>query len=129
MVVELVPERTGSVVLLNVSRRHWTVSAIRGFDVNDDHNPDSCRRRLWVKPVFWQRVAYLLQSHQAQAEELLLLAFGREARLKKWNNASTVKLVAVSREGASYHFPPVRFEDPESVETERVLLSLLSLRW
>ncbi|MDK9737389.1 DNA helicase IV [Vibrio sp. D404a] len=47
--------------------------------MNDDHNLILAGAGSGKTSVLTARVAYLLQSHQAQAEELLLLAFGREA--------------------------------------------------
>lgn len=47
--------------------------------MNDDHNLILAGAGSGKTSVLTARVAYLLQSHQAQAEEMLLLAFGREA--------------------------------------------------
>ncbi|MEZ9231637.1 DNA helicase IV [Vibrio amylolyticus] len=47
--------------------------------LNDDHNLILAGAGSGKTSVLTARVAYLLQSHSAQAEELLLLAFGREA--------------------------------------------------
>ncbi len=57
---------------LNLSQQHAVL-------LNDDHNLVLAGAGSGKTSVLTARVAYLLQSHQAQAEELLMLAFGRDA--------------------------------------------------
>ncbi|MBW3695694.1 DNA helicase IV [Vibrio sp. T187] len=57
---------------LNISQQYAVL-------LNDDHNLVLAGAGSGKTSVLTARVAYLLQSHQAQAHELLLLAFGREA--------------------------------------------------
>ncbi|OEE31305.1 DNA helicase IV [Vibrio genomosp. F10 str. ZF-129] len=55
------------------------VSQQKAVLLNDDHNLILAGAGSGKTSVLTARVAYLLQSHTAQPEELLLLAFGREA--------------------------------------------------
>ena len=57
---------------LNISQQHAVL-------LNDDHNLVLAGAGSGKTSVLTARVAYLLQSHLAQAEEILLVAFGREA--------------------------------------------------
>lgn len=57
---------------LNVSQQHAVL-------LNDDHNLVLAGAGSGKTSVLTARVAYLLQSHQATDEQLLLLAFGRDA--------------------------------------------------
>ncbi len=57
---------------LNLSQQHAVL-------LNDDHNLVLAGAGSGKTSVLTARVAYLLQSHQTQAEELLMLAFGRDA--------------------------------------------------
>ncbi|CAM2940973.1 DNA helicase IV [Vibrio diazotrophicus] len=57
---------------LNISQQHAVL-------LNDDHNLVLAGAGSGKTSVLTARVAYLLQSHLAQAEEILLVAFGRDA--------------------------------------------------
>ncbi len=76
---------------LEVERNNWTVlfsqlessplnlSQQQAVLLNDDHNLVLAGAGSGKTSVLTARVAYLLQSHLAQAEEMLLIAFGKEA--------------------------------------------------
>ncbi|MEI8658263.1 DNA helicase IV [Vibrio sp. Hal054] len=57
---------------LNISQQHAVL-------LNDDHNLVLAGAGSGKTSVLTARVAYLLQSHLAQAEDILLVAFGRDA--------------------------------------------------
>lgn len=57
---------------LNISQQYAVL-------LNDDHNLVLAGAGSGKTSVLTARVAYLLQSHQARDEEILMLAFGREA--------------------------------------------------
>lgn len=57
---------------LNASQQHAVL-------LNDDHNLVLAGAGSGKTSVLTARVAYLMQSHQAQADQILMLAFGRDA--------------------------------------------------
>ncbi|MPW36227.1 DNA helicase IV [Vibrio sp. B1Z05] len=79
--------------------QHWLVNEVKNWQVlfnqiensplnesqqisvllNNDHNLVLAGAGTGKTSVLMARVAYLLQSHQAQAEEIALLAFGKDA--------------------------------------------------
>ncbi|WP_217515324.1 DNA helicase IV [Vibrio metschnikovii] len=76
---------------LDIERQNWTVlfsqlessplnvSQQQAVLINDDHNLVLAGAGSGKTSVLTARVAYLLQSHLAQADELLLVAFGKDA--------------------------------------------------
>ncbi|HAS24264.1 MAG TPA: DNA helicase IV [Vibrio sp.] len=94
--------------------------------MNDDHNLILAGAGSGKTSVLTARVAYLLQSHQAQAEELLLLAFGREAaeELKQRLN-SKIGLSAEKVQVSTFHQLGLKILN--QVEPERVVISPLAL--
>ncbi|WP_046223947.1 MULTISPECIES: DNA helicase IV [Vibrio] len=94
--------------------------------MNDDHNLILAGAGSGKTSVLTARVAYLLQSHQAQAEELLLLAFGREAADEmKQRLASKIGLSAEKVQVSTFHQLGLKILN--EVETERVVISPLAL--
>ncbi|MEZ8717184.1 DNA helicase IV [Vibrio splendidus] len=94
--------------------------------MNDDHNLILAGAGSGKTSVLTARVAYLLQSHQAQAEELLLLAFGREAaeEMKQRLN-SKIGLSAEKVQVSTFHQLGLKILN--QVEPERVVISPLAL--
>ncbi|MEZ9134205.1 UvrD-helicase domain-containing protein, partial [Vibrio breoganii] len=92
--------------------------------MNDDHNLILAGAGSGKTSVLTARVAYLLQSHQAQAEELLLLAFGREAaeEMKQRLN-SKIGLSAEKVQVSTFHQLGLKILN--QVEPERVVISPL----
>ncbi|MDF2155408.1 DNA helicase IV [Vibrio sp. CAU 1672] len=73
-------ERTNWEVLFNqVESSPLNLSQQYAVLLNDDHNLVLAGAGSGKTSVLTARVAYLLQSHQAQPDELLMLAFGRDA--------------------------------------------------
>ncbi len=73
-------ERLNWEVLFNqVESSPLNVSQQQAVLLNDDHNLVLAGAGSGKTSVLTARVAYLLQSHLAQAEDILLVAFGREA--------------------------------------------------
>ncbi|WP_295891277.1 DNA helicase IV [uncultured Vibrio sp.] len=68
-----------SVLFSQLESSPLNLSQQKAVLLNDDHNLILAGAGSGKTSVLTARVAYLLQSHSAQAEELLLLAFGREA--------------------------------------------------
>ena len=94
--------------------------------MNDDHNLILAGAGSGKTSVLTARVAYLLQSHQAQAEELLLLAFGREAAEEmKQRLDSKIGLSAEKVQVSTFHQLGLKILN--QVETERVVISPLAL--
>ena len=94
--------------------------------MNDDHNLILAGAGSGKTSVLTARVAYLLQSHQAQAEELLLLAFGREAAEEmKQRLDSKIGLSAEKVQVNTFHQLGLKILN--EVETERVVISPLAL--
>lgn len=94
--------------------------------MNDDHNLILAGAGSGKTSVLTARVAYLLQSHQAQAEELLLLAFGREAAEEmKQRLDSKIGLSAENVQVSTFHQLGLKILN--QVETERVVISPLAL--
>lgn len=94
--------------------------------MNDDHNLILAGAGSGKTSVLTARVAYLLQSHQAQAEELLLLAFGREAaeEMKQRLN-SKIGISAEKVQVSTFHQLGLKILN--QVEPERVVISPLAL--
>ncbi|CAH8239827.1 DNA helicase IV [Vibrio aestuarianus] len=67
------------VLFSQVERSPLNLSQQYAVLLNDDHNLILAGAGSGKTSVLTARVAYLLQSHLAQAEELLLVAFGRDA--------------------------------------------------
>lgn len=94
--------------------------------MNDDHNLILAGAGSGKTSVLTARVAYLLQSHQAQAEELLLLAFGREAAQEmKQRLDSKIGLSAEKVQVNTFHQLGLKILN--QVETERVVISPMAL--
>ncbi|MDD1823469.1 DNA helicase IV [Photobacterium sp. ZSDE20] len=94
--------------------------------MNDDHNLILAGAGSGKTSVLTARVAYLLQSHQAQAEELLLLAFGREAAEEmKQRLDSKIGLSAEKVQVSTFHQLGLKILN--QVEAERVVISPLAL--
>ncbi|MCK8079810.1 DNA helicase IV [Vibrio sp. 1CM24A] len=94
--------------------------------MNDDHNLILAGAGSGKTSVLTARVAYLLQSHQAQAEELLLLAFGREAAEEmKQRLDSKIGLSAEKVQVSTFHQLGLKILN--QVEPERVVISPLAL--
>ncbi|MFB9141653.1 DNA helicase IV [Vibrio artabrorum] len=94
--------------------------------MNDDHNLILAGAGSGKTSVLTARVSYLLQSHQAQAEELLLLAFGREAAIEmKQRLDSKIGLSADKVEVSTFHQLGLKILN--QVESERVVISPLAL--
>ncbi|MGV2837662.1 DNA helicase IV [Vibrio cyclitrophicus] len=94
--------------------------------MNDDHNLILAGAGSGKTSVLTARVAYLLQSHQAQAEEILLLAFGREAADEmKQRLDSKIGLSAEKVQVSTFHQLGLKILN--QVETERVVISPLAL--
>ncbi len=73
-------ERRNWEVLFNqIESSPLNVSQQEAVLLNDDHNLVLAGAGSGKTSVLTARVAYLLQSHLAQAEEILLVAFGRDA--------------------------------------------------
>jgi DNA helicase-4 len=94
--------------------------------MNDDHNLILAGAGSGKTSVLTARVAYLLQSHQAQAEEMLLLAFGREAADEmKQRLDSKIGLSAEKVQVKTFHQLGLKILN--HVENEPVTISPLAL--
>ncbi|MCG9630409.1 DNA helicase IV [Vibrio sp. Isolate30] len=94
--------------------------------MNDDHNLILAGAGSGKTSVLTARVAYLLQSHQAQAEEMLLLAFGREAADEmKQRLDSKIGLSAEKVQVKTFHQLGLKILN--HVESEPVTISPLAL--
>lgn len=104
---------------LNVSQQYAVL-------LNDDHNLILAGAGSGKTSVLTARVAYLLQSHQAQAEQLLLLAFGREAaeEMKQRLN-DKVGLSAEQVQVNTFHQLGLKILN--QVESEPVVISPIAL--
>ncbi len=104
---------------LNLSQQHAVL-------LNDDHNLVLAGAGSGKTSVLTARVAYLLQSHQAQAEELLMLYFGRDAAKEmKERLVDKVGLAAESVRVNTFHQLGLRILN--QVETQPVEISPLAL--
>ncbi|WP_375749755.1 DNA helicase IV [Vibrio sp. HN007] len=68
-----------AVLFAQVESSPLNVSQQQAVLINDDHNLILAGAGTGKTSVLTARIAYLLQSHLAQAEELLMLAFGSDA--------------------------------------------------
>ncbi|ELB2196838.1 DNA helicase IV [Vibrio parahaemolyticus] len=94
--------------------------------LNDDHNLVLAGAGSGKTSVLTARVAYLLQSHQAQAEELLMLAFGRDAA--KEMKERLVDKVGLAAEGVRVNtFHQLGLYILNQVEQQPVEISPLAL--
>ncbi|CAE6946162.1 COG0210 Superfamily I DNA and RNA helicases [Vibrio sp. B1FLJ16] len=94
--------------------------------LNDDHNLVLAGAGSGKTSVLTARVAYLLQSHQAQAEDLLMLAFGRDAA--KEMKERLVDKVGMAAEGARVNtFHQLGLYILNQVESQPVEISPLAL--
>ncbi|KDN26943.1 DNA helicase IV [Vibrio fortis] len=94
--------------------------------MNDDHNLILAGAGSGKTSVLTARVAYLLQSHQAHAEEMLLLAFGREAADEmKQRLDSKIGLSAEKVQVKTFHQLGLKILN--HVENEPVTISPLTL--
>ncbi len=94
--------------------------------MNDDHNLILAGAGSGKTSVLTARVAYLLQSHQAQAEEMLLLAFGREAAQEmKQRLDSKIGMSAEQVQVNTFHQLGLKILN--HVENEPVVISPLAL--
>ncbi|MGF1696501.1 DNA helicase IV [Vibrio lamellibrachiae] len=94
--------------------------------INDDHNLILAGAGSGKTSVLTARVAYLLQSHAAQPEELLLLAFGKEAATEMNERLSQkVGLPADSVKVNTFH--QLGLHIINSVEDQRVELSPIAI--
>ncbi|MGF1756081.1 DNA helicase IV [Vibrio makurazakiensis] len=104
---------------LNVSQQYAVL-------INDDHNLILAGAGSGKTSVLTARVAYLLQSHQAQASELLLLAFGREAAQEmKQRLDDKVGMSAEQVQVNTFH--QLGLHILKHVETEPVVISPIAL--
>ncbi|RAH18170.1 UvrD-helicase domain-containing protein, partial [Vibrio vulnificus] len=82
---------------LNVSQQHAVL-------LNDDHNLVLAGAGSGKTSVLTARVAYLLQSHQATDEQMLLLAFGRDAAQElKQRLVDKIGLAAQNTSVSTFH--------------------------
>ena len=123
---------------LETERRNWEVlfaqiessplnlSQQRAVLLNDDHNLVLAGAGSGKTSVLIARVAYLLQSHLAKPEEILLLAFGRDAaREMSERVAAKVGLSADGVKISTFH--QLGLQILNQVENDQTTISPLAL--
>lgn len=111
---QLVLQRNNS--WLEIERQNWEVlfsqmessplnlSQQYSVLLNDDHNLILAGAGSGKTSVLTARVAYLLQSHLARAEEILMLAFGRDAAQEMQQRLSNkIGLAAEQAQVSTFH--------------------------
>jgi DNA helicase-4 len=134
--VEHIEERNH--LWLETERRNWEVlfaqiessplnlSQQRAVLLNDDHNLVLAGAGSGKTSVLIARVAYLLQSHLAKSEEILLLAFGREAAREMSERVATK--VGLSADGVKIStFHQLGLQILNQVESNQTTISPLAL--
>ncbi|WP_367989922.1 DNA helicase IV [Vibrio sp. NTOU-M3] len=93
--------------------------------LNDDHNLVLAGAGSGKTSVLTARVAYLLQSHLAQADEILMVAFGRDAADEmKQRLKDKVGMAADHVKVCTFH--QLGLQILNQVETEKVVISPLA---
>lgn len=94
--------------------------------LNDDHNLVLAGAGSGKTSVLTARVAYLLQSHLARAEEILLVAFGRDAA-KEMEARLSDKIGLAAEQARVNTFHQLGLYILNRVETESVVISPIVL--
>ncbi|KJY83936.1 DNA helicase IV [Vibrio galatheae] len=98
----------------------------RAVLLNDDHNLVLAGAGSGKTSVLTARVAYLLQSHLARAEEILMLAFGKDAAQEMAQRLNDK--IGLSAEGVKVNtFHQLGLQILNSVEQNEVVISPLAL--
>ncbi|XAW88108.1 DNA helicase IV [Vibrio sp. CDRSL-10 TSBA] len=123
---------------IETERRNWEVlfstlessalnlSQQQAVLLNDDHNLVLAGAGSGKTSVLTARVAYLLQSHLARAEEILLVAFGRDAA-KEMEARLSDKIGLAAEQARVNTFHQLGLYILNRVETESVVISPIVL--
>lgn len=119
-------ERKNWEVLFNqIEHSPLNLSQQQAVLLNNDHNLVLAGAGTGKTSVLTSRIAYLLQSHLAQAEEMLMLAFGRDAANEMQSRVSD-KIGLAAEKVAIHTFHQLGLKILNTTQSEPIQLSPLA---